>query len=136
MREFGTLLDEIFIGLERVSRAEIHRRAVAEDAPAGVIAALDKLPEGEYTQDEVLEAIDVIDAEPGRGVPAGDLTDDDLLRELGELHRTRDDTFRHGSDQALARHDARQAELEAEYLRRFPDREVAPDRLRSGARAR
>ncbi len=79
MREFGTLLDEIFIGLERVSRAEIHRRAVAEDAPAGVIAALDKLPEGEYTQDEVLEAIDVIDAEPGRGVPAGDLTDDDLL---------------------------------------------------------
>jgi hypothetical protein len=132
----AAILDKVFVGLERVSSAEIHRRAVAEDAPTDVVRALDALPEGEYSQDEVLDAVGLLDAEPGQGVPAGELTDDDLLRELGELHRTRNDTFRHGSDQALSRHDERQTELEAEYLRRFPDREIDPDRLREGARAR
>ncbi|WP_425570849.1 DUF6158 family protein [Rugosimonospora acidiphila] len=65
-----------------------------------------------------------------------DLTDDDLLRELAELHRTRHQTLRHASDQALDRHDERTTELEAEYLRRFPEREVDPERVRSGARQR
>lgn len=70
------------------------------------------------------------------GVPPGDLADGDLLRELAHLHATRHDTFRHGSGDALDHHNERTAELEAEYLRRFPDREVDPDRLRAGARAR
>jgi uncharacterized protein DUF6158 len=70
------------------------------------------------------------------GIPAEDLTDEDLLRELGELHRTRHDTLRHGSDQALTTHTERMYELEREYLRRFPQREVDPQRLRSGARTR
>jgi hypothetical protein len=64
------------------------------------------------------------------------LGEDELLRELGELHRTRHDTLRHGSDQALAHHDERLAELEDEYRRRFPQREVDPERLRDGARTR
>jgi len=68
----------------------------------------------------------------GIGVPAGALSDEDLSRELGHLHETRDDTFRHGSPQALEHHDARTAELEAEFLRRFPDRSVDPRRLRTG----
>ncbi len=70
------------------------------------------------------------------GVPPDRLTGDDLLRELHELHRTRVETLRHGSDQALARHTERTGSLEDEYLRRFPAREIDPERLRSGARQR
>jgi hypothetical protein len=70
------------------------------------------------------------------GIAAQDLSDEDLLRELSQLHGTRHDTFRHGSDDALVRHTERTGELESEYLRRFPDREVDAQRLRSGARER
>ena len=71
-----------------------------------------------------------------QGIPAGELGTEDLLRELAEVHRTRTDALRHASDQALARHTERMAELEGEYLTRFPEREVDPDRLRAGARDR
>jgi len=70
------------------------------------------------------------------GVPAAALDDGDLLRELKSVHRTRHDALRYGSNQALDHHDARMAELEHEYLRRFPRREVDPQRLTEGARAR
>jgi Family of unknown function (DUF6158) len=66
------------------------------------------------------------------GVPAHALTAEDLIRELWECHRTRHETLRHGSDQALLHHSERTAELEAEYLHRFPEREVDPERLRNG----
>jgi hypothetical protein len=69
-------------------------------------------------------------AVPGWGVPPDQLSNDDLLRELASIHRTRHDTLRHGSDDSLAEHDRRMAELEAEYLRRFPEREVDTGRLR------
>ena len=141
MRNVDAILDEVYVGEERVSRDEIYRRAVAAEAPTAVVALLDTLPEGEYAQDEVTEALNQLSppdrhAEPSAGVPGSELDDDDLLRELGELHRTRHDTLRHGSDQALARHDERLAELEGEYRNRFPEREVDPERLRVGARAR
>jgi Family of unknown function (DUF6158) len=139
MDRIETLLDEVYVGEERVSRDEIYRRAVAAQLPGPLVTALEKLPEGEYAQDEVEEALGQVgppEAEPGEGVPAERLPDDDLLRELGELHRTRVETLRHGSDQALARSTARTEELEAEYLRRFPDREIDPERLREGARQR
>jgi hypothetical protein len=58
------------------------------------------------------------------------------VRELKQLHDTRHETFLHGSDDALARHTSRTAELESEYVRRFPRREIDPGRLRQGARAR
>lgn len=64
------------------------------------------------------------------GVPAPDLSDEDLARELGHLHETRNETFRHGSDDALTAHTGRTAELEGEYLRRNPQREIDPKRLR------
>ncbi len=60
--------------------------------------------------------------------PAG-LADEDLFRELTSLHRTRLDTLRHGPDAALANHFRRTAELETEYMTRFPGREVDTDRL-------
>ncbi len=63
------------------------------------------------------------------GVPASELSDDDLFRELASLHRTRLDTLRHAPDDALAVHLARTTELEEEYLTRWPGREVDPGRL-------
>jgi hypothetical protein len=66
------------------------------------------------------------------GVPASDLSAEVLERELHHLHETRNDTFRYGSDDALAAHTQRTSELEAEYLRRHPEREVDPRRTRDG----
>ncbi|HEY6748556.1 MAG TPA: DUF6158 family protein [Mycobacteriales bacterium] len=70
------------------------------------------------------------------GVPAGELSEQDLLRELAHLHATRHETFLHGSADALVTHTRRTSELEDEYLRRHPEREIDPERLRSGARQR
>jgi hypothetical protein len=70
------------------------------------------------------------------GVPATELSEEDLLRELEHVHQTRHETFLHGSADALVHHTARTAQLEDEYLRRHPEREIDPQRLRSGARER
>jgi hypothetical protein len=70
------------------------------------------------------------------GIPTIELSDDDLYRELGHLYETRLETLRHGSEDSLASHTARTEALEQEYQRRVPGREVDPERLRSGARAR
>ncbi|MFC4019433.1 DUF6158 family protein [Micromonospora sp. GCM10011542] len=64
------------------------------------------------------------------GVDPSELTDEDLIREMHSLHRTRLDTLRHAADSALANHLRRTAELETEYLARHPGREVDPSRLR------
>ncbi|UWZ40638.1 hypothetical protein Drose_28310 [Dactylosporangium roseum] len=64
------------------------------------------------------------------GVSPAELSDAGLLRELATLHETRHDTFRHGSDDALTNHTRRTDELEREYLRRHPNREVDPHRVR------
>ncbi|GAA1567690.1 hypothetical protein GCM10009678_58190 [Actinomadura kijaniata] len=70
------------------------------------------------------------------GIDPSALGEDDLFRELGHLYDTRLEALRHASDQAYAEHTRRTAQLEAEYLRRYPGREVDPERLREGARAR
>ncbi|MFF5213048.1 DUF6158 family protein [Streptosporangium sp. NPDC000396] len=70
------------------------------------------------------------------GINPEDLAEDDLLRELRHMHKTRTDTLMHGSDDALANHTARTRELEGEYLRRHPERDIDPERLREGARQR
>lgn len=64
------------------------------------------------------------------GVDPAELADEDLIREMQSLHRTRLDTLRHATDSALANHLRRTAELETEYLARHPGREVDPSRLR------
>lgn len=69
------------------------------------------------------------------GVRPEDLADADLVRELAHLHTTRHATFLHGSPDALAEHTSRTAELEGEYVRRHPARDVDPARTRSGSRA-
>jgi hypothetical protein len=63
------------------------------------------------------------------GVDPAGLADDDLFRELASLYRTRLETLRHGPDAALANHFKRTAELETEYMARYPGREVDQDRL-------
>lgn len=68
------------------------------------------------------------------GVRPQNLEEHDLLRELDHLHSTRHGTFLHGAPDALAEHTSRTAELEDEYLRRHPEREVDLARTRSGAR--
>lgn len=68
--------------------------------------------------------------------PTTALAEADLLRELAHLHETRQETFLHGSDDALASHTRRMLALEVEYVRRHPGRQVDPGRLRSGARER
>ncbi|MEV6650955.1 DUF6158 family protein [Streptomyces sp. NPDC051219] len=70
------------------------------------------------------------------GVDPARLEEQDLLRELETIHRTRHDTLLHGSLDALHAHNIRMAELEGEYLRRHPDRPAAEGRTREGARAR
>lgn len=71
-----------------------------------------------------------------QGVDPGRLSEEELLRELKHLHETRSDALFHGPADAFAAHTNRTRDLEDEYLRRFPERDVDPARLRSGARAR
>ena len=70
------------------------------------------------------------------GIPASELSDDDLHREVKHLHETRHDTLLDGSEDALEAHTKRMLALEQEFLRRFPQ-ESAPDprRTRAGSRA-
>lgn len=68
------------------------------------------------------------------GVPAEQLSDEDLERELEHLHETRHDTFLHGSEDALHFHTVRTQELEQDYLRRNPDRVIDARRTRHGSR--
>ncbi|MGW1891358.1 DUF6158 family protein [Streptomyces sp. NPDC002004] len=70
------------------------------------------------------------------GVDPGRLDDQQLMKELETIHRTRHDTLLHGSNDALQAHNLRMAQLEGEYLRRHPRRPVARARTRSGARER
>jgi hypothetical protein len=63
------------------------------------------------------------------GVPPNLLSEDDLLRELAQLHRTRHETFLHAPTQALQHHSERTVALETEYLRRHPERDIDERRL-------
>ncbi|MET9735889.1 DUF6158 family protein [Streptomyces sp. NPDC006458] len=70
------------------------------------------------------------------GVDPGRLDDQQLMKELETIHRTRHDTLLYGSNDALRVHNDRMAQLEGEYLRRNPRRSVIAGRTRDGARDR
>ena len=57
-----------------------------------------------------------------QGIPASDLSDDDLERELAHVHEKRHDIFLTGTVDQLHNHTIRARELEQAYLARFPDR--------------
>jgi hypothetical protein len=57
-----------------------------------------------------------------QGIPASELSDDDLERELTHAHEKRHDIFVDGTVDQLRNHSARTHELEQAYLQRFADR--------------
>ena len=85
--------------------------------------------DGDHARDGSTAPDGDADRDEGVGIDPARLGDDDLFREMASLHRTRLHTLRHGPDAALATHLKRTAELETEYLTRYPGREVDPSRL-------
>lgn len=53
------LLDGIYNAQERVTAAEIQRRALAAELPAELLTRVGAMPEGEYAQDEAAEVLQV-----------------------------------------------------------------------------
>ncbi|WP_433351234.1 hypothetical protein [Micromonospora sp. CA-111912] len=51
------LLDEIYHGQERISQADIYRRAVAAELPAVLLTRIAALPQGEYAVDEAADLL-------------------------------------------------------------------------------
>ncbi len=51
------LLDDIYHGQERISQADIYRRAVAAELPAQLLARIAALPQGEYAVDEAADLL-------------------------------------------------------------------------------
>jgi hypothetical protein len=56
------------------------------------------------------------------GLPARELSDDDLEHQGARAHATRNWVFLHGTAEQFQRHTERMLELEQEYLRRHPKR--------------
>lgn len=106
-----------------------------EFTPAGSGPVVGESPEQRLAEwDEDQAAVPELGSEDPDllGVDPAELSDEDLIREIHSLHRTRLDTLRHAADTALANHLRRTAELETEYLARYPGREIDPGRLRDG----
>ena len=55
--ELDNLLAEVYRGQDRLTPAVIRRAATEAELRADSMALLDGLPEGEYSQDEVAEAL-------------------------------------------------------------------------------
>lgn len=55
-----------------------------------------------------------------QGVPAEQLSDEDLRRELAQLRHKQDDIERDGTEDQKANHARRSDELGSEFARRFP----------------
>ncbi|WKT95975.1 hypothetical protein Q2K19_17145 [Micromonospora soli] len=56
-RRLDDLLDDIYHGQERITQADIYRRAVAAELPAELLSRIAALPQGEYAIDEVSELL-------------------------------------------------------------------------------
>ena len=56
--DLDALLDDIYLGQQRMTQAEIHRRAVAAELPADLLTRITAMPEGEYAMDEAAELLD------------------------------------------------------------------------------
>lgn len=56
------------------------------------------------------------------GLPASELSDEDLERQGAQAHATRNWVFLHGTAEQFEHHTERMLELEQEYLRRHPKR--------------
>jgi hypothetical protein len=57
-----------------------------------------------------------------QGVPASQLSDEELAHQGTQAHATRNWVFLHGTAEQFKHHTERMLELEQEYLRRYPQR--------------
>ncbi|MGK5675147.1 hypothetical protein ACSNOB_20185 [Micromonospora sp. URMC 106] len=56
-RRLDDLLEDLYHGQERISQADIYRRAVAAELPAQLLTRIAALPEGEYAVDEAADLL-------------------------------------------------------------------------------
>lgn len=56
-RQLDDLLDDIYHGQERITQADIYRRAVAAELPADLLTRIAALPQGEYSVDEAADLL-------------------------------------------------------------------------------
>lgn len=56
-RDLDELLDDIYLGQDRITQSEIHRRAVAAELPAELLIRINAMPQGEYAIDEAAEIL-------------------------------------------------------------------------------
>ncbi|MEV7352107.1 hypothetical protein AB0N48_24645 [Micromonospora chalcea] len=56
-RPLDDLLDDIYHGQERITQADIYRRAVAAELPAELLTRIAALPQGEYAVDEAADLL-------------------------------------------------------------------------------
>ncbi|GAB3152142.1 hypothetical protein GCM10027290_42390 [Micromonospora sonneratiae] len=57
IRDVDDLLDDIYLGQDRITQSEIHRRAVAAEMPAEFLTRITAMPQGEYALDEAAEVL-------------------------------------------------------------------------------
>lgn len=57
VRALDELLDDLYHGQERITQADIYRRAVAAELPAALLTRIAALPQGEYALDEVADLL-------------------------------------------------------------------------------
>ena len=55
--DLDALLDDLYLGQERITQQEIHRRAVVAELPADMLSRITAMPEGEYAVDEAAEVL-------------------------------------------------------------------------------
>jgi hypothetical protein len=55
--EIDDLLDDIYLGQQRLTQTEIHRRAVEAELPADLLTRITAMPEGEYAMDEAADLL-------------------------------------------------------------------------------
>ncbi|MCM0674349.1 hypothetical protein NCC78_06555 [Micromonospora phytophila] len=56
-RRLDELLDDLYHGQERISQADIYRRAVSAELPAQLLSRIAALPQGEYAADEAADLL-------------------------------------------------------------------------------
>ncbi|MEV0723978.1 hypothetical protein AB0I37_14495 [Micromonospora purpureochromogenes] len=56
-RHLDELLDDLYRGQERISQADIYRRAVAAELPPTLLSRIAALPQGEYAVDEAADLL-------------------------------------------------------------------------------
>ncbi|GAA5077587.1 hypothetical protein HNP84_004048 [Thermocatellispora tengchongensis] len=59
------LIDGLYTGQERVNRGEIYERMVAAELPSDLLQFFDRLPEGDYEQEELVETVNQMIDEAG-----------------------------------------------------------------------